>query len=375
MSWSDVKNNVSQTPAYIFDEKQIDRNLSYLTQLREKSGCQVLYSIKALPLERILHKVVSRLDGLSVSSLFEARLAKEMLGNTGNIHITTPGVRDDEFSELGRLCSHISFNSINQHQRSMQYGMLGSSLGYRLNPQLSFAIDPRFNPCREHSKLGIELETLDCIPDEIEGLHFHTVFSHLNYTPLEQTVERIKNKLTGLKWLNLGGGYLYGQIANQQPFIQLVQRLKAEFNVDVYIEPGKAIVGDAGYLVSTVIDCFMSGGKNIVVLDTSVNHNPEVFEYQKRPELVEASKKGKYSHLLVGSSCLAGDLFGEYQFEKKLGIGDRVTFKNVGAYSLIKANRFNGYNLPDSYWFTNKNELVLIKHHTYNDYRQQWVEK
>ena len=371
----DVKNSLSQTPAYIFDEKQIDHNISQLTQLSEQSGCQVLYSIKALPLARVLQKAKNHLHGLSVSSLFEARLAKEILGDMGSIHITTPGIRDDEFSELEILCTHISFNSINQHQRAMNYDMMNSSLGYRLNPQLSFATDPRFDPCRDYSKLGIELESLNNIPNEIEGLHFHTVFSHLNYHPLEQTLEHIKHKLLGLKWLNLGGGYLYGQIANQQPFIHLVKRLKTEFNLTVYIEPGKAIIGDAGYLVSTVIDCFVSGGKNIAVLDTSINHNPEVFEYQKKPELLESSKNGQYSHVLVGSSCLAGDLFGEYQFEKKLSLGDRVTFKNVGAYSLIKANRFNGYNLPDSYWRTNKGELILIKRHTYDDYQQQWVEK
>ena len=375
MSWGDVKNNINQTPAYVFDEQQIEHNLSQLVKLKNQSGCQVLYSIKALPLGRVVHKASDYLDGLSVSSLFEARLAKEVVGDTKSIHITTPGIRDDEFVELGELCTHISFNSISQHHRSMQYGVLGSSLGYRLNPQLSFATDPRFNPCREYSKLGIEFDTLGSLSDEIEGLHFHTVFSHLNYLSLEKTVARIKNRLAGLRWLNLGGGYLYSQIRNHQPFIQLVKQLKAEFGLDIYIEPGKAVVGDAGYLVSTVIDSFSSGGKSVMVLDTSVNHNPEVFEYQRKPELFESDETGSHQHLLVGSSCLAGDLFGEYQFKKKLAIGDSVTFKNVGAYSLIKANRFNGYNLPDSYWLNNEGQLSLIKHNTYEDYRQQWVEK
>jgi carboxynorspermidine decarboxylase len=378
MSKEDIKNKVSQTPAYVFDERQINHNLSQLVALREKSACQVLYSIKALPLARVLYKAKDYLDGLSVSSLFEARLAKEVLGDSGSIHITTPGIRDDEFSELGRLCTHISFNSISQHQRAIQSGKLASSLGYRLNPQLSFAADPRFNPCREYSKLGVEIERLGSIPSDIEGLHFHTVFSHHNYLPLDQTVNLIKQRvgrqLFRLKWLNLGGGYLYSQMTDQQPFINLIKNLKSEFDLDIYIEPGKTVVGDAGYLVSTVIDSFMSGGKHVLVLDTSINHNPEVFEYQRQPELVESDEGGGYSYLLVGSSCLAGDLFGEYRFEQKLNKGDRVTFKNVGAYSLIKANRFNGYNLPDNYWLDSKGEMALVKHHTYDDYRQQWVE-
>lgn len=373
-----IKSNVDETPSYVFDENSVEDNLSQLVDLKNKSGCQVLYSIKALPLERVLKKAKDCLDGLSVSSLFEARLAKEILGHVGSIHITTPGLRAGEFKELTNLCSHISFNSVNQYQRLFPLGKGGGSFGFRINPKLSFSEDARFNPCRPYSKLGIDLETLATIPESIEGLHFHTVFSHQDYLPLEQTVDLVKKqlgqKLTKLKWMNLGGGYLYHQISDQQPFINLVKQLKAEFNIEVFIEPGKAVVGNAGYLVTTVIDSFSSDGKNILVLDTSVNHNPEVFEYQRKPMLLEEDKNGSYSCLLVGSSCLAGDLFGEYQLKEELKVGDRVVFEQVGAYSLIKANRFNGYNLPDIYWADKSAEYSLIKYNTYENYRQQWME-
>jgi carboxynorspermidine decarboxylase len=131
-------------------------------------------------------------------------------------------------------------------------------------------------------------------------------------------------------------------------------------------------VGNAGYLVTTVIDRFMSDGKEIAVLDTSVNHHPEVFEYQRKPELVEEKIDGKYLYQLVGSSCLAGDVFGEYQFNNALKIGDRLVFSNVGAYSMIKANRFNGYNLPDIYTI-GEGGSVLFKQATYSAYREQWA--
>ncbi|MCK5831009.1 MAG: carboxynorspermidine decarboxylase [Methylococcales bacterium] len=378
MDLNELKNKVRETPAFVFDEKGIDANLSQLVNLKKKSGCQVLYSIKALPLERVLKKAAEYLDGLSVSSLFEARLAKEVMGETGSIHLTTPGIRDDEFNELIELCTHISFNSINQYQRLIPSAITEESFGFRINPKLSFSEDSRFDPCRQYSKLGIEIEALDCIPKKIQGVHFHTVFAHQDFLPLEKIVVLLKrkfgHKLIELKWMNFGGGYLYNQILDQEPFTNLVRQLKTEFNINVYIEPGKAVVGNAGYLVSTVIDSFSSDGKSVMVLDTSVNHNPEVFEYQRKPNLLEEDKKGAYSYLLVGSSCLAGDLFGEYRFTTELKIGDRVVFVNVGAYSLIKANRFNGYNLPDIYWADKTNRVTLIKHNTYENYHQQWVE-
>jgi len=376
MDFDQLKNNINSTPAFVFDENTLTANLTRLADLKKQSGCKVLYSIKALPLELVLKLTTNYLDGLSVSSLFEARLAKEILADTGSIHITTPGLRNSEFKEINSLCSHISFNSLTQFQQLLSQTTLQSSLGFRLNPKLSFSTDKRFDPCRPFSKLGIALDDFTNIPKTIEGLHFHTVFSNTNYLSLHKTVELLESKLgdrlNRLKWLNLGGGYLYQQIDKQQPFIDLVTHLKSKYELDIFIEPGKAVVGDAGYLVSSVIDCFMADGKNIVVLDTSVNHNPEVFEYQRRPELIEANDNGKQSSLLVGSSCLAGDIFGEYQFDNSPQVGDKLIFSNVGAYSLIKANRFNGYNLPDIYWLDNSHHLLAIKQSTYQDYRKQW---
>jgi carboxynorspermidine decarboxylase len=371
-----IKNKLSSSPAFVLDENTIVKNLIQLGKLKQQSGCKVLYSVKALPLEPVLKLAKGYLDGLAVSSLFEARLAKEILAEEGSIHITTPGLRADEFQEISGLCTHISFNSLSQFQHLNNFDTKQCSLGLRLNPKLSYTNDPRFDPCRPHSKLGVDIESLGTLPEKIEGLHFHTVFSNTNYQSLIETVALLKEKsghnLTQLKWLNLGGGYLHSQIANHQPFIDLIKQLKSDYELDIYIEPGKAIVGNAGYLITTVIDSFSSDGKFVAVLDTSVNHNPEVFEYQRQPELLEADYNGKYACILAGSSCLAGDVFGEYPFEVMPKVGDRLVFSNVGAYSLIKANRFNGYNLPDIYLLNRQHKIALIIQSTYQQYREQW---
>jgi len=214
------------------------------------------------------------------------------------------------------------------------------------------------------------------IAEQIKGLHFHTVFSATDYAPLMQTLDKLRHfmgkRLAELEWLNLGGGYLFDQINDSSDLIELIGRLKNEFNLDVFIEPGNAVVGKAGYLLATVIDCFNSDGKAIAILDTSVNHHPQVFEYQRQPEMCGHDPEGLYPVILAGSTCLAGDLFGEYRFNQPLLVGDKLVFKQVGAYSLVKANRFNGYNLPDVY-MTNGEQIRRIKQHTYQDYRQQWV--
>ncbi|MCX7087736.1 MAG: carboxynorspermidine decarboxylase [Methylococcales bacterium] len=373
-----VKQRLPRSPVFLIDQQRVQDNLQQLATLKKHSGCKVLYSIKALPLASVMRWTMAVVDGFSVSSLYEARLAQQVLAGQGSIHLTTPGLRTEELPELMQLCSHISFNSLNQWQRFSELPSGSASLGLRVNPKLSFAPDVRFDPCRLHSKLGIDIHALgeQGLPPQVAGLHFHTVFAATDFAPLLQTVAALRYQLgkqfAQLRWLNLGGGYLFSDITDHSPFIALVKQLRQAFALEVYIEPGKAVVEQAGYLVSSVIDCFYSDGKQVVVLDTSINHHPEVFEYQQQPILLEQQAGGRYAALLVGSTCLAGDVFGEYQFEQPLGLGDRVVFDNVAAYSLIKANRFNGYPLPDIYTL-NQQQLVLLQRDSYEAYRQQWL--
>jgi carboxynorspermidine decarboxylase len=373
-----LKDSVYSSPAFVLDETEITRQLEILAELRSQCGCKVLYSIKSLPFSAVMQMANPFVDGFSVSSLFEARLADEILAGQGSIHLTTPGIRPDELNELSSLCSHISFNSLTQYNQHSEAAQAQASIGLRVNPKLSFLPDDRFNPCRQHSKLGIDIEELSksiCL-DQIEGLHVHNVFSATDFTPLIKTVDKFQQLLgvglAELEWLNLGGGYLFGQIEDHRPFVDLVKKLKHDYGLEVYIEPGKAVVGRAGYLVATVLDIFVSDGETVAILDTSVNHNPEVFEYQRQPELHEHDPEGQYTAILAGCTCLAGDVFGKYRFTEPLQVGDKVVFKHVGAYTLIKANRFNGYNLPDIY-LSNPLRVKKMKHYDYQSFRLQWL--
>ncbi len=364
------------SPAFVIDQQRVRDSIQQVNYLREQSACQVLYSIKALPLLNVLKTLQPFVDGFSVSSLFEAQLASEILMPEQSIHLTTPGIRPDEAPDLADVCTHISFNSCTQRQlfSNNQHALI--SAGLRINPHLSFASDLRFDPCRLHSKLGVHIEQINqAVIEGISGLHIHTVFSQCDYQPLLKTLAQLEKRLgryfAQLQWLNLGGGYLFKQIDNHEAFIECVITLRQAYDLDIYIEPGKAMVGDAVSLVSTVMDCFESDGKMIAVLDTSVNHNPEVFEYQRSPKILQSNEQGQYAAILVGSTCLAGDIFGEYKFIQPVKVGDKIHFPELGAYTLVKANRFNGYNYPDIYSL-DAGELTLIKQYSYDNYHEQW---
>jgi carboxynorspermidine decarboxylase len=369
-----LKASISNTPAFILDLDQVNANLQPLKHLRQATDCKVLYSMKALPLSGLLKALVGQVDGISVSSLNEARLAREVFADPASLHLTTPGLRPDEFKQIDGLYSHISFNSLSQYQRFKDQ-TLNASKGLRINPKLSFADDERYDPCRKYSKLGVNIHELSAgLPTDVEGLHLHTVFSQTDFKPLQQTLNALHpllSRQTHLKWLNLGGGYLFHSIDDLTPLITLIQQLNQQCIPDIYLEPGKALVGNAGYLLTTVLDRFLSDGKTVLILDTSVNHHPEVFEYQRKPALLDEDPQGSQSAILAGSTCLAGDLFGEYRFKELPAVGEKLVFADVGAYSLIKASRFNGYALPAIY-LCQQGELSLVKNDDYSDYRRQW---
>lgn len=372
-----ASDTVNQTPAFVYDETVVVDRLIALSNVRSNSGCKILYSIKAAPLTGLLKSIAEYVDGFSASSLFECQIAKEILGNKGSVHITSPGLREEDVKSIVDIADCISFNSMSQWQNN-KYIVSGKlNCGLRLNPEKSFARDERYDPCRQYSKLGVLVSIVaNSNLEGIEGFHLHNNCESHDFAELKQTLAGVREllgaELATMQWINLGGGYFIDDAEQLRELEKIIKNLKDQYTLDVFIEPGKGIVGSAGFLVAEVVDIFESDGKEIAILDTTVNHLPEVFEYQYKPHILQEKPEGEYEYRLAGCSCLSGDLFGDYRFEKALEIGSRVTFKNVGAYMLVKANMFNGINLPIVNILKPDATLVLEKEFSYADFREKY---
>ena len=389
-----------RTPAFVYDERVIHRLLDYTEPLRVEGRCGVLFAVKSFSFAPALREMAQRLDGFAVSSLYEARLARDVLGDGGSVHITTPGLKVDEIDELGSLCDHIAFNSLGQLER-LSGGLNGRvNRGLRVNPQLSFADDCRYDPCRPDSKLGVPLDDLAQVLrndparlNGVRGLLVHSNCDSPDFSELRATVDRVRESIPAMmhrmEWVNLGGGYLFEEdeepCGNLDELCRTIDTLRSEYGVRVFIEPGSGLIRAAGYFVSSVLDIFTSGGATVAVLDTSVNHMPEVFEYGFQPDVVGGMASGPstgsgppadddapHEYLLAGCTCLAGDLFGAYRFPEPLRVGDRVVFSNSGSYTLTKASLFNGVALPSIYALTSEGVLVLKSGPSYADFASRW---
>ncbi len=196
------------------------------------------------------------------------------------------------------------------------------------------------------------------------------IFGQLAET-IDHIEKRLSRALDGLAWVNLGGGYIADNARNVDRFHACAKRLRERFGITLFVEPGAAIARAAGTIVASVVDLFDSGGTSVAVLDTTVNHYPEVFEYQFRPDVAGHHPAHEHAYLLAGASCLAGDLFGTCRFDAPLKVGSRVAFVNAGAYTLVKAHRFNGINMPTIYRRDETGRLAVVQRFSYEDFLRQ----
>jgi carboxynorspermidine decarboxylase len=364
------------TPYFLFHGQTMADAIASYRAAFPLSAPAIFYSLKANSIAAVIESVADLVDGFSASSLFEARLAKEIAPGKP-VHFVSPCLRADEVSELASLCDTICCNTLGHFELASRAWREPHRVGLRIDPLLSFVADERYDPCRPNSKLGVPLNEVAGLPVTVQlgGVCFHSNSESEQFGDLLNTTQGVVQswpwEAHPLRWMNLGGGYLADSTDAAQLDSYLLA-LKDKHNIEkIILEPGFGVVNAAGTLTATITDVFSKHGKTIAILDTTINHLPEVLEFGYSPKLAPRHE-GKLPCLLAGASCLAGDLFGEYQLATMPRLGDRITFINVGAYSIVKANAFNGINLPDVYVVGNDGDCRRCPGVGYDEYKKIW---
>lgn len=371
------KNSFS-TPYFLVDEKKLVKNLEILKQVSDRTGCKILLAQKAFSMFYAYPLLRKYLAGTTASGLYEAKLGHENFG--GETHVFSPAYREEEFEELLQYADDVVFNSPGQVRKYAKKAKLaGKSVGLRINPECStqegHAI---YDPCAPFSRLGTTLENFDeALLPLLDGLHFHTLCEQ-GADALEITLKAVEEKfgkyLSRMKWLNLGGGHhITREDYDVEALAEMVKRLKETYGVEVYLEPGEAVVLQAGFLVSEVLEV-VHNGMDIAILDTSAAcHMPDVLEMPYRPPVKDSGLPGEKACTvrLAGPTCLAGDVIGDYSFDTPLKPGDQVVLEDMALYTMVKTNTFNGMPLPDIVWEGIDGKRKLVKRFGYEDFKNR----
>ena len=186
------------SPSYVLDENKLRRNLELIKRVKDSAGVEIILAFKAFALWKVFPIIREYIPYSTASSYSEARLAVEEFGNLA--HTYSPAYTDEEFSEILRCSSHITFNSLSQFNRF--YPQTKSvdgrkvSCGLRINPEFSDVETAIYNPCAPGSRLGVVVDLLgEYLPEGIEGLHFHTLCESTSYD-LERTLKNVEEKFS-----------------------------------------------------------------------------------------------------------------------------------------------------------------------------------
>lgn len=366
------------TPCYIVDIAKLRSNLELLRQVERSSGCHILLAQKAFSCFSVYPMIAEYISGTTASGLYEAKLGHEQFGK--ETHVFSPAYTADEMQALCKICDHISFNSFRQleaHRAIWEKAPV--SVGIRVNPECSTQGEHAiYDPCASGSRLGVTLRNFR--PDllcGVEGLHFHTLCEQ-NADALVTTYAAFEEKfgtyLSKMQWLNLGGGHHITRADyDVEQLVQLIRRIREQYGVAVYLEPGEAIALNAGYLDTTVMD-IVENDLSVLILDASAAcHMPDVLEMPYRPPLKNAGEWGEkpYAYRLSSRTCLAGDIIGDYSFDRPVQIGDRLTFEDMAIYSMVKNNTFNGMPLPAIVLQHENGDCEIIKEFGYSDFQER----
>ena len=365
-----------RTPFFVVDEARLIKNLEILKQVADESGCRILLAQKAFSMFSVYPLIREYLDGTAASGVYEARLGYEEFGK--ETHVFSPAYREEDLDELLKYADHFVFNSPKQVKHyAGKVIAAGKSAGLRINPECStqegHAI---YDPCARGSRLGTTLESFDeDILPLLSGLHFHTLCEQ-NSDALEKTAKVFEEKfgeyLSGMQWVNFGGGHhITREDYDIERLVRILKYFRTAYDVQVYLEPGEAVVLNAGYLVTRVLDV-VKNGINIAILDASAAcHMPDVLEMPYRPPLMDSGKpkEKKYTYRLAGPTCLAGDVIGDYSFDQPLQEGSCLIFEDMALYTMVKTNTFNGMPLPSIVYRDRTGCCRRIRTFSYEDFK------
>ncbi|OIO68943.1 MAG: carboxynorspermidine decarboxylase [Zetaproteobacteria bacterium CG_4_9_14_3_um_filter_49_83] len=366
------------SPCYLLEEEKLIGNLKILKRVQDESGCTIILALKGFSMWSVFPLLKPYLPGCTASSLWELQLAAEKFG--GENHIYSAAYRDDEFDEIIAMADHLVFNSVAQWQKfGLKARGAAVSCGLRVNPGISEVATDLYNPCFSGSRLGVRPQHLAGMDfTGIEGLHAHALCENLadsSVALIDAFEEKFAAYISELKWVNFGGGHLMThKDYDLDKLIERIRRFREKWKVKVYLEPGGAIAWRTGSLVTSVLDIVPTDGLPVAILDISATaHMPDVLEMPYRPAIIGGGEANMQAHTykLGGTSCLAGDVIGDYSFDAPLEAGSRLIFEDMIHYTMVKTTMFNGVRHPDiGIWHTD-GSFELVRRFTYEDFRNR----
>ncbi|MFH1504342.1 MAG: carboxynorspermidine decarboxylase [Candidatus Omnitrophota bacterium] len=358
------------TPYYLIYESKLLRNLKIVKYVRDCSGAKLVLALKCFAGWSVFGLMKKYMDGVTCSSLYEARLGREKFGK--EVQAYSAAFSHNEIQEVKKYADKIIFNSLSQ-LKAFYKDVSNLRIGLRINPQLSFSHFDLADPARRFSRLGVTTKKAlaEALP-LISGIMFHFNCENddfLNFSSNLDTISRVYGSLLKkIAWVSLGGGIYFTKKGYPlEKFCKKLKDFSDKFKVQVYLEPGEAVITQSTELVTKVLD-IVHNEVDIAIVDSSIEaHMLDLLVYRTKAK-IEKSGQGQFKYMIAGRSCLAGDVLGTFKFKSRLKVGNIIKITDAGGYTMVKKNWFNGLQMPSIVVKRLSRKLETVRCFGYEDF-------
>ncbi len=356
------------TPLYVYHAESIKAQYEKLLTAFTGTDTKFFYAAKALTNINILRYIKSIGCNIDCSSINEAKLALKSGFLPQNILYTSNNISFAEIGEAQGMGIHINIDSISNLRKFGKKFGHSYPVGIRLRPNIMAGGNLKISTGHANSKFGVPLENIDevlKVQQEtnllIRTLHIHTGSDIKDVEVFARGIEvlfEVAQHFTELEVIDLGGGFKVPySTAEEGTNIELLgKKVKEEFesyekkydrHLQVWFEPGKFLVSDAGYFITRVNVLKQSGDITFAGVDSGFNHLIRPMFYGAYHEIENISnpsgEKRKYN--VVGNICET-DSFAEDRLLPEIREDDYLVFRNAGAYGFEMASNYNSRFKP-----------------------------
>lgn len=356
------------TPVYVYDGEKITSQIHTLKKAFEKVPLKIKYATKALTNISVL-KLVKRAGGeVDAVSLEEVKICLQAGYEGKDIMYTPSGVSLDEIKQVVELGAMINLDSISILE---QFGEeFGSTVPVciRINPHIMAGGNAKISVGHIASKFGISIQQLDEILEVVEkydlkvtGLHLHTGSDILDaevFLKGGNVLFDAALKFPDLKFLDFGGGFKVGYKEGDvvTDIMQVGKRVSEAFlefctkygrELELWLEPGKFVVSESGYLIVEANVVKQTPQITFVGVNSGLNHLIRPMMYDAYHGIYNLSNpEGKLStYNVVGYICET-DTIASGREIAEVRRGDFLAIKNAGAYGISMASNYNSRLRP-----------------------------
>ncbi len=380
------------TPLYVYDFNNIKKNFTNIKEVFKARKSLICYAVKANSNLSVLKYLASLGSGADCVSIGEVKRALKAGIPKYKIIFSGVGKRDDEIEEailrdilMINLESEAEFNRIEIIAARLNKK---ARISIRVNPNIDAKTHPYISTGLNENKFGVEIDQAKELyirakkSDYLEpvGIHFHIGSQLTDLKPIEEASKIVSNMLKSLKYLDIdikfydiGGGI--GIKYNDEETIRLYNYAQAVLatlkglDVTVVCEPGRYIVGNSGYFLTTVLYEKKNSGKRFVIVDGGMNDliRPSLYKAYHEIEIVENDDQNRSVCDVVGPICESGDFFAKDVQLPKLKQNDLLVVKSAGAYGFSMSSNYNSRGRAAEVSFEDGSDRLIRKRESFED--------